>query len=98
MVRDYAHDHEMVLFDFADLEKYDPSGNYYPNVDDSCDVPSGYWCGNWCDANTAECPDSLANLSCAHSEGPICFQKAKAFWWMMARLAGWNGEAGHACN
>jgi hypothetical protein len=95
IVRDYAREHEMILFDFAEMEKYDPDGNYYANADDTCDVPVGYWCGNWCAANAERCQ----NLpSCAHSEGIICAQKAKAFWWMMARLAGWNGEAGHTCN
>ena len=31
--------HGKVLFDFADIESYDPAGNYYPNTDDSCP-----WC------------------------------------------------------
>jgi len=98
MVRDYASDHEMILLDFADLEKYDPDGNYYQDVNDACDSPQGSWCDNWCSANPTQCPNALANLSCEHSKGPICYQKARAFWWMMARLAGWNGEAGQACN
>ncbi|MBN1378189.1 MAG: hypothetical protein JXA04_03045 [Gammaproteobacteria bacterium] len=98
MVRDYARDHEMVLFDFADLEKYDPNNVFHPDVHDTCNTPDGYWCGDWCSDYPDQCPNSLASLGCTHSSGPVCFQKAKAFWWMMARLAGWNGEAGQACN
>jgi hypothetical protein len=94
MVRNYARDNEMILFDFADIEKYDPDGTYHPNVDDTCDVPTGYWCDDWCAANASQCQNMP---SCAHSEGIMCVQKAKAFWWMMARLAGWNGEARHSC-
>ena len=88
MVRQYAIDHGMVLFDFADIESYDPDGNYYPDTDDSCP-----WCDDWCNAH----PDDCANLpgDCAHSHPFNCLRKGQVFWWMMARLAGWGGaEAG----
>ena len=39
MVRDYVQANNKVLFDFADIESYDPAGNYYPDTDDSCP-----WC------------------------------------------------------
>lgn len=83
-VRDYAQSHGKALFDFADIESYDPAGAYYPNTDASCP-----WCDNWCSAHPADClnlPDD-----CAHSHPFNCKLKANAFWWMMARLAGWNG-------
>ena len=87
MVRDYARSNNKVLFDFADIESYDPAGNYYPTTTDACS-----WCATWCNNHPADCQNLPS--SCAHSHPFNCVLKAKAFWWMMARLAGWPGVGG----
>lgn len=90
MVRDYVQANGKILFDFADIERYDPAGNYYPDTDDSCP-----WCAQWCSDHPDDCaglPDAAENPDwCAHTHPLQCRQKAQAFWWMMARLAGWSG-------
>ena len=83
-IRSYAVEHGKTLFDFEDIESYDPSGNYYPNASDACE-----WCTSWCGSHS--CPASCSISDCAHSQCFNCYQKAKAWWWMMAKINGWGG-------
>jgi hypothetical protein len=85
-IRDYVEGNGGVLFDFADIESYNPDGNYYPDADDGCP-----WCQAYCDANPGFCPQPA--IDCAHSHSLNCYLKGQAFWWMLARIAGWDGEA-----
>lgn len=83
-IRQHVEETGGILFDFADIESYDPDGTFYPDETDACS-----WCSDWCSAH----PEDCQNLpSCAHSHGFNCVRKAKAFWWLMARMAGWDGQ------
>lgn len=86
-IRQFCRDNGKVLFDFADIESYDPDGVRYPDGSDACE-----WCYDWCAAQT--CPSCG---SCAHSHCFNCYQKGKAFWWMMARVTGWTPGSGDDC-
>ncbi len=79
-IRDYCASHGKILFDFADIESWDPDGTYYPDETDAC-----YWCADWCSTHT--CPTCGG---CAHSHCFNCYQKGKAWWWMMAKISGWT--------
>ncbi|MBN1826879.1 MAG: T9SS type A sorting domain-containing protein [Candidatus Eisenbacteria bacterium] len=78
-IRAYCQAHDKILFDFADIESWDPDGNYYPDESDYCN-----WCTSWC--GNHECP----SCACAHSQCFNCYLKGKGFWAMMAEVWGWD--------
>jgi len=84
-LREYCIANGKILFDFEDIESWDPDGNYYEDASDDC-----AWCTDWCNDYPEDC---LTCIDCAHSHCYNCYQKGKALWWMMARLAGWSGES-----
>jgi len=95
-VRAWCLANKKVLFDFADIESYDPDGRYFLNLgaNDACDYSGGNWADQWIAANPGSQLAILATAcgSCAHSRTLNCILKARATWWLMARIAGWNGS------
>jgi len=82
-IRDYCELNDKWLFDFADIESYDPDGNSYPDETDACT-----WCADWCETH-----DCGSCAECAHSHCFNCYRKGKAFWWLLARISGWESPA-----
>ncbi len=98
-IRDYCKTHNKILFDFADIESFDPDGNNFLELgsNDACDYSSNgdnRRDSNWCDDWIARNPDHRITLpsSAAHTRPLNGALKGRAFWWMMARLAGWDGR------
>jgi hypothetical protein len=79
-IRQSTTAHGDLLFDFADIESYDPNGVWYPDETDAC-----AWCADWCSSHG--CPTCG---DCAHSHCFNCYQKGKAFWWLLAQMIGWD--------
>ncbi len=97
-IRDYCIANNKILYDFYDIECYDPDGNYYgnKNVKDNCDYDSNgdgsqdaNWAKDWQNSHTEGV--DWYNCSSAHSQPLNANRKAYAAWWLWAELAGWNG-------
>ena len=96
-IRDYCLANNKVLFDFADIESYDPDGDYFGDklVNDACDYDSNgdstrdsNWATIWQNAH----PGEWYNCESAHSQPLNANLKAYAAWHLWARLAGWDGN------
>ena len=97
-IRQYCRSRGKVLYDFADIETYDPDGRCFgdrlPN--DACDCDSNgdgrrdsNWAVEWQNSHVRgidwfDCPS-------AHSQPLNANLKACAAWWLFARIAGWGG-------
>ena len=85
-----------ILYDFADIESYDPDGKYFPYANDNCDyysAPGGKMLGNWAKEWQSRHKEGVEWYRCysAHSQPLNANLKAFAAWWLWARLAGWPG-------
>jgi hypothetical protein len=85
------------LFDFADIESFDPDGNAFleKGAKDDCsyakpDGTRGNWAVEWLARHAGhgwKLPERAAHT--APLNGAM---KGRAFWWMLARVAGWSGK------
>jgi len=97
-IRTYCRNHNKVLYDFADIQSYNPDGAYFgdkiPN--DACDYDSDHngsrdrnWAVEWQDSHARGV--DWYDCSSAHSEPLNANMKAYAAWWLWAQIAGWAG-------
>jgi hypothetical protein len=101
-MRSFAVNNNKILFDIADIESYDPSGRlcfdnrdgvpYVRKLDGTCAVTSTS--ENYPDDGQnypAICQDYTIEVDNGHfSVGGARIRTAKAFWILLAQIAGWN--------
>jgi len=93
-IRQYCEENGKWLYDFADIESWDPDGNSYIDryVEADCSYDRG--AGNWAEEWRASHTENVDWYNCVavHSDALNGNMKAYAAWWLWARIAGWNGE------
>ena len=96
-IREHCRTYSKFLFDFADIESYDPDGNYYLDMgaNDACEYDSdgngsrdANWAVQWQNAHTEGV--DWYNCGSAHSQPLNANMKAYAAWYLWARIAGWD--------
>ena len=77
-LRTYARANNKVLYDLADIKSHDPSGNSCTagDLEGLCMVYS----------------DGYGGGGGGHPDVEGSIRLAKGFWWLMARVSGWNGN------
>ncbi len=76
-VRDFARANNKPLLDIADIESHDPNGNT---------------CYTGCESTCMQYAGDPSNPQNGHPGRPASIRIAKAFWWLMARITGWDGQ------
>lgn len=102
-VREYCLINNKILYDFANIESYDPDDKYWLDKysDDNCtydgngnnmideeDRINYNWAIEWQEAHTEDI--DWYDCSCAHSQALNGNMKAYAAWYLFAKLAGWE--------
>jgi hypothetical protein len=99
-IRDYCIANDKILYDFYDIECWDPDGNYYgdKHTNANCDYDSNgdgvvdaNWAINWQNTNPGEwfpCNEAYS----VHTQPLNANLKAWSAWHLFARLAGWGGR------
>lgn len=81
MVRQYCLDNDKILFDFADLDCWSNGGQNtyaYDPGDGTLQIPIEH--------------EDFNGNEAGHTTYTSCEQKGRAFWWLVAMLAGWNAS------
>jgi len=98
-IRKYCRDNDKILFDFADIESYNPDGAGFLSkmANDACEYDTngdgsrdGNWAVEWQNAHTLNTDWYMCGS--AHTQPLNANLKAYAAWWLWARLAGWDGN------
>ncbi|NOU46785.1 MAG: hypothetical protein HOO86_06960 [Bacteroidales bacterium] len=91
VIRDFCLVDHKILYDFSDIESYDPDDSFFQFAGDDCSYYSatgdllGNWAIEWQNSHTVDV--DWYECGSAHSQPLNANQKAYAAWWLWAFLA-----------
>ncbi|PRY97775.1 hypothetical protein BY457_11156 [Marinilabilia salmonicolor] len=105
LINNYCLENEQYCLDYYSIDSHDMEGNYWEDASDdgystrydgnfykdwqnSHSVGAGYW-------ENKEAPDGDVMYGAHNTQHITANRKAIAFWWILARLAGWDGTPGY---
>jgi len=103
LIKNYCNSHGYFCLDYYSIDSHDMDGNYYPDVGD--DGNSSTYGGNfyqdWQSAHSLgldyfenkTTPGGSVAFGEHNTQHITANRKGFAFWWILARIAGWNGSA-----
>jgi len=80
LIRDYCRNDNKILYDFADIESYDPDDNYFLDrgADDACNYDSGNWAVEWQEAHLTTRMENTSDVAHSYINGGTWFECAPA--------------------
>jgi hypothetical protein len=103
LILNYCKSHNYYCLDYYAIDSHDMAGNYYADASDdaSSDVYGGNFFKDWQDAHTKgigwyenrETPNGSVVCGEHNSQHITANRKAFAMWYILARIAGWDGES-----
>ena len=102
IILDYARKNQLFCLDYYSIDTYDMSGNYWEDAGDdgNSDAYGGNYYLDWQNAHVPgtdwyenkTAPGGEVIFGAHNTQHITANRKAYALWWILARIAGWDGE------
>jgi general stress protein YciG len=102
LINDFCEENQYYCLDYYSIDTHDMDGNYWEDAGDNggSDEYGGNFYEDWQEAHEAGVhywynrysPGGDVAYGAHNTQHITANRKGMAFWWILARLAGWNGE------
>jgi hypothetical protein len=103
LINAFCEENQQFCLDYYSIDTHDMEGNYWEDAGDDGDSDSygGNFYADWQDNHQVDVhywenlvsPGGEVAFGAHNSQHITANRKAMAFWWILARLAGWDGES-----